>query len=133
MPSSSAAAAIPNNPMVSSLLAGLRPAADTPLRLRLWNGLEHDLGPNPRVTVALGAPGAIRYFLPPSMATWPRAMGVASLMCRAIHLKAKCLGTLATGALEGLRCGKGEDIPVLWCNPNNKMLVFLGGFPHINY
>ena len=47
MPSSSAAAAIPNNPMVSSLLAGLRPAADTPLRL--WNGLEHDLGPNPRV------------------------------------------------------------------------------------
>jgi len=67
MPYSSAAAAIPNNPMVSSLLAGLRPAADTPLRLRLWNGLEHDLGPNPRVTVALGAPGAIRYFLPPSL------------------------------------------------------------------
>ena len=67
MPSSSAAAAIPNNPMVSSLLAGLRPAADTPLRLRLWNGLEHDFSPNPRVTVALGAPGAIRYFLPPSL------------------------------------------------------------------
>ena len=67
MPSSSAAAAIHNNPMVSSLLAGLRPAADTPLRLRLWNGLQHDFGPDPRVTVALGAPGAIRYFLPPSL------------------------------------------------------------------
>ncbi len=66
MPSSSAAA-IPENPMVSSLLASLRPAADTPLRLRLWNGLQHDLGPDPRVTVALGAPGAIRYFLPPSL------------------------------------------------------------------
>ena len=58
MPSSSAAAAIHNNPMVSSLLAGLKPAADTPLRLRLWNGLQHDFGPDPRVTVALGAPGA---------------------------------------------------------------------------
>jgi cyclopropane-fatty-acyl-phospholipid synthase len=67
MPSSSAAAAIPNEPMVSSLLAGLRPAADTPLRLRLWNDLQPDLGPDPRVTVALGAPGAIRYFLPPSL------------------------------------------------------------------
>ena len=67
MPSSSAAAAIHNNPMVSSLLGGLRPAADTPLRLRLWNGLQHDFGPDPRVTVALGAPGAIRYFLPPSL------------------------------------------------------------------
>ena len=64
----STSAALPgNNPVISQLLAGLKPAADTPLRLRLWNGLQHDFGPDPRVTVALGSPGAIRYFLPPSL------------------------------------------------------------------
>lgn len=61
------AAMAPESPVISRFLAGLRPAADTPLRLRLWNGVQHDFGPDPRVTVALDAPGAIRYFLPPSL------------------------------------------------------------------
>lgn len=41
--------------------------ADVPLRLSLWNGLEHDLGIDPQVTVRLPGPGALRYFLPPSL------------------------------------------------------------------
>jgi len=55
------------SPLIHRFLAGLRPATDTPLRLRLWNDVEHDFGPDPRVTVALNAPGAMRYFLPPSL------------------------------------------------------------------
>ena len=61
------AALASESPVISRFLAGLRPVADTPLRLRLWNGLQHDFGPEPRVTVALDEPGAIRYFLPPSL------------------------------------------------------------------
>lgn len=61
------AAMAPESPVISRFLAGLRPADDTPLRLRLWNGVQHDFGPEPRVTVALDTPGAIRYFLPPSL------------------------------------------------------------------
>ncbi|MDH4480592.1 MAG: class I SAM-dependent methyltransferase [Rhodoferax sp.] len=61
-------AAEPSPPaVISRFLAGLQPASDTPLRLRLWNGMQHDFGADPRVTVALDAPGAIRYFLPPSL------------------------------------------------------------------
>ena len=61
-------AAEPSPPaVISRFLAGLQPATDTPLRLRLWNGMQHDFGADPRVTVALDAPGAIRYFLPPSL------------------------------------------------------------------
>jgi cyclopropane-fatty-acyl-phospholipid synthase len=64
-PTSAALAA--SNPIISHLLAGLRPAANTPLRLQLWNGMEHDFGPNPRVTVRLQGPGAARHFFPPSL------------------------------------------------------------------
>jgi cyclopropane-fatty-acyl-phospholipid synthase len=53
--------------MVSRLLAGLHPRTDIPLRLALWNGWHHDLGQEPRVTVQLPGPGALRYFLPPSL------------------------------------------------------------------
>jgi len=63
----STAAPMARNPLVQRFLSGLRPATDTPLRLRLWNDVEHDFGPDPRVTVALNAPGAMRYFVPPSL------------------------------------------------------------------
>ncbi len=53
--------------LLGRLLEGLRFNSDVPLRLALWNGLEHDLGPNPQVTVRLPGPGALRYFLPPSL------------------------------------------------------------------
>ena len=53
--------------LLSRLLSGLRFKSDVPLRLALWNGLEHDLGPNPQVTVSLPGPGALRYFMPPSL------------------------------------------------------------------
>lgn len=49
------------------LLAGLRLQTGIPLRLALWNGLQHDLGTEPQVTVRLAGPGALRYFLPPSL------------------------------------------------------------------
>ena len=52
---------------ISHYLAGLKPVSDIPLRLRLWNGLQHDLGPQPRVTVSLLSPAALRYFVPPSI------------------------------------------------------------------
>lgn len=61
------AAMAPESPVISRFLAGLRPAGDLALRLRLWNGVQHDFGSDPRVTVALDAPGALRYFLPPSL------------------------------------------------------------------
>ena len=52
---------------VSQYLARLAPAAEIPLRLTLWNGMHHDLGPQPRVTVNLLSPGALKYFVPPSL------------------------------------------------------------------
>lgn len=55
------------NSLISRFLAGLQPKTDIPLRLALWNGLQHDFGPQPRVTVNLHGPGAFRYFLPPSL------------------------------------------------------------------
>ncbi|HSO45604.1 MAG TPA: cyclopropane-fatty-acyl-phospholipid synthase family protein [Rhodoferax sp.] len=55
-----------HNP-VSRLLTALQPGADVPLRLQLWNGMHHDLGPQPRVTVNVPSPGALRYFVPPSL------------------------------------------------------------------
>ncbi|MDP2368223.1 class I SAM-dependent methyltransferase [Rhodoferax sp.] len=57
----------PEHGLLTRLLAGLRSQTDIPLRLALWNGFAHDLGPNPRVTVRLPGPAALRYFLPPSL------------------------------------------------------------------
>lgn len=57
----------PENGLISRFLAGFQPTPDIPLRLSLWNGLYHDLGSNPQVTVKLSGPGAFRYFLPPSL------------------------------------------------------------------
>lgn len=51
----------------SRYLAALTPASDIPLRLTLWNGMQHDLGPQPTVTVNILSPGALRYFVPPSL------------------------------------------------------------------
>ena len=55
------------NSLIRRFLTGLQPKTDLPLRLTLWNGLQHDFGPQPRVTVNLRGPGAFRYFLPPSL------------------------------------------------------------------
>ncbi|MDO9145984.1 SAM-dependent methyltransferase [Rhodoferax sp.] len=48
-------------------LTRLAPGSDIPLRLTLWNGMQHDLGPQPSVTVNILSPGALRYFVPPSL------------------------------------------------------------------
>ncbi len=53
--------------LLSRILGGLSLKTDVPLRLALWNGVEHDLGPNPKVTVRLPRPSALRYFVPPSL------------------------------------------------------------------
>jgi cyclopropane-fatty-acyl-phospholipid synthase len=42
---------------------------NVPVKLGLWNGREVALGPQPRVTLAVKSPGALRYLLNPSMAT----------------------------------------------------------------
>lgn len=55
-----------HNPL-GRFLTGLQPNSDVPLRLTLWNGFQHDLGPQPRVTVHVLTPGALRYFVPPSL------------------------------------------------------------------
>ncbi len=52
---------------ITQYLAGWMPTSDIPLRLTLWNGMQHDLGPQPRVMVNLLSPGALRYFVPPSI------------------------------------------------------------------
>ncbi|MEI8324536.1 MAG: hypothetical protein WCH44_04090, partial [Betaproteobacteria bacterium] len=59
--------AVRSHPLLNRLLSRLRLKSEVPLRLALWNGFEHDLGPEPRVTVRLGGPAALRYFLPPSL------------------------------------------------------------------
>lgn len=59
--------AMPEHSLMMRLVAGLRSQSDIPLRLAFWNGFDHDLGPNPRVTVRLPGPGALRFFLPPSL------------------------------------------------------------------
>lgn len=53
--------------VIRRFLASLKPVAGVPLRLTLWNGLQHDLSANPKVTVHLPTPGSLRYFLPPSL------------------------------------------------------------------
>ena len=55
-----------HNP-VTRFLTSLQAGADIPLRLQLWNGMHHDLGSQPRVTVNVPGPAALRYFLPPSL------------------------------------------------------------------
>jgi cyclopropane-fatty-acyl-phospholipid synthase len=46
---------------------------DLPLRLRLWNGSQIDLGASPRVSFTLRSPTALRHLLRPSMATLGQA------------------------------------------------------------
>src|SRR5665647_426497 len=53
--------------LLERFLAGFQPQSDIGLRLALWNGMHHDLGSAPQVTVRLSGPGALRYFLPPSL------------------------------------------------------------------
>ncbi len=57
----------PKNGLLTRFLQGLHPQADIPLRLALWNGWEHDFSADPRVTIRLPGPGALRYFVPPSL------------------------------------------------------------------
>lgn len=52
---------------ISHFLAELAPVSNIPLRLKLWNGFQHDLGPRPKVTVHILSPGALKYFVPPSL------------------------------------------------------------------
>lgn len=58
---------MPVNSLLTRFLNGLRPQSDLPLRLALWNGWQHDFCAEPRVTIRLPKPGALRYFLPPSL------------------------------------------------------------------
>ena len=53
--------------LLARFLSGLPFHPDLGLRLALWNGMERDLGPHPKVTVRLQNAGALRYFLPPSI------------------------------------------------------------------
>jgi cyclopropane-fatty-acyl-phospholipid synthase len=57
----------PAHHVLRRLLAGLHPYHDIPLRLAFWNGMQHDLGSQPQVTVRLSGPAALKYFLPPSL------------------------------------------------------------------
>ena len=57
----------PARGVLSRLFDGLHSRTDIPLRLQLWSGVFHDLGPQPRVTVHLSGPKALQYFLPPSL------------------------------------------------------------------
>ncbi len=53
--------------LLTRLVSNVRFKSDVPLRLTLWNGFEHDLGPSPVVTVRLARPGSLKYFFPPSL------------------------------------------------------------------
>ena len=49
------------------LSLALRPGTALPLRLITCDGVQHDFGPEPRVTVRLQGPAALRSFLSPSL------------------------------------------------------------------
>ncbi len=49
------------------LIDRIRANAVIPLRLELWNGHRFDLSPAPTVTIAILAPSALRYFVPPDL------------------------------------------------------------------
>lgn len=53
--------------LLTRFLTGLCAKSNIPLRIALWNGSRHDLGADPRVTVSLPGPAALRYFLFPSL------------------------------------------------------------------
>lgn len=53
--------------LLDRFLSALPQHAEVGLRVALWNGMERDLGPRPKVTVRLNGPRAMRYFLPPSL------------------------------------------------------------------
>jgi cyclopropane-fatty-acyl-phospholipid synthase len=53
--------------LLTRMLARIGSPTDLPLRLALWNGMRHDLGADPVVTVHLPSPKALQYFLPPSL------------------------------------------------------------------
>lgn len=53
--------------IISRFFAGLKPLTGISLQLTLWNGFQHNLSENPKVTVHIPAPGSLRYFLPPSL------------------------------------------------------------------
>ena len=59
--------AAPGQALFKFLLSHLRLGSDVPLRLAFWNGIEHDLGLDPTVTVSIPGPMALRHFLPPSL------------------------------------------------------------------
>src|SRR6185503_5247997 len=52
---------------VERLFESLRGGASIPLRIELWNGRRIDLGRDPRVTVRLPSPSALRYFRRPDL------------------------------------------------------------------
>lgn len=56
-----------DNTLLNRFLSALPANEDMALRLALWNGVERDLGPRPKVTVRLHDPQSLRYFLPPSL------------------------------------------------------------------
>ena len=55
------------HPFLSRFTSGWRARSGISLRLTLWDGSHHDLGPEPNVTVHLPHPGALKYFVPPSL------------------------------------------------------------------
>ncbi|MBL8376516.1 MAG: class I SAM-dependent methyltransferase [Burkholderiales bacterium] len=52
---------------IDHALLGLRARADIPLRLRLWDNREHDLGRAPKVTVLIPTRRALMPFIKPSL------------------------------------------------------------------
>lgn len=58
---------MPGRSLLTRFVDRLRPESDLSLRLVLWNGWQHDFSPTPRVTVRFPGPGALKYFLPPSL------------------------------------------------------------------
>ncbi len=56
-----------DNGLFLRFLASFLGHSNIPLRMVLWNGWQHDLGPTPRVTIEIPGPSALRYFVPASL------------------------------------------------------------------
>jgi cyclopropane-fatty-acyl-phospholipid synthase len=52
---------------LEKLVAKVRASQPVPMRLSLWTGQSYELGPDPKVTITVPKPSALRYFVAPDL------------------------------------------------------------------
>jgi cyclopropane-fatty-acyl-phospholipid synthase len=88
------------------LIDRIRGNAVIPLRLELWNGHRFDLSPAPTVTIAILAPSALRYFVPPDLNKLGEAFVEGHIRVEgSVHEAFRVSENLARSVAAGTRAG----------------------------